>query len=399
MIRNIPRLYLIRTLFWMHFFSAVIIPFYTGWGGITLAQVFYLNAWFFFWNFVLEVPTGTVADFFGRKVSLVAGSAVGLIACLVYASHPGLPTFMGAEVLFAIAYTLHSGADEALAYDSLAAEGRAAEARRVIARMEAFKLGGIMASALIGGAVAGLFGVRSTMRAYAIPSVLGILVALTLREPPLSAPAENREKCGYADILREGFRYFFRNRILLLLTADMALTNAVAWSLIWTYQALLGRAGLPIPAFGAVHMAMCAGQIAFLRNVDWIERKLGSKLRLLLAGSVVCGAAFILLGVNERLPIVIGGIIVAASFGLPRIAIFSAYLNNHIPSDKRATVLSISSMLRTLAIVVMNPISGRLAQRSLNLAMLTLGGALILLPLLSRVEERHLEENRGALPG
>jgi len=38
-IRNIPRLYLIRALFWMHFFSAVIVPFYTTWGGITLAQV------------------------------------------------------------------------------------------------------------------------------------------------------------------------------------------------------------------------------------------------------------------------------------------------------------------------------------------------------------------------
>ncbi len=392
MIRNISRLYLIRALFWMHFFTAVIVPFYTTWGGITLAQVFYLNAWFFFWNFVLEVPTGTIADVFGRKASLVAGSAVGFMACLVYSSRPGLPTFMLAEVLFAVAYTLHSGADEALAYDSLDAEGRTSEARHVFARMEAFKLGGIMASALIGGGIAAVFGLRNTMRAYAIPSLLALFVGLTLQEPPRTVSIERAKKPRYRDILRDGFRFFFKNRVLLILTADMAVTNAMAWSLIWTYQALLGRAGLAIPLFGTVHMAMCAGEIAFIRNLGWIEAKLGSKLRLLLAGTLVCGASFLVLGLTQSLPVVIIAIVLAASFGLPRLAIFSAYLNKHIPSDKRATVLSISSMLRTLAIVVINPISGRLAEKSLSLAMLVLGAGLIALPLLSRVEERHLED-------
>lgn len=60
---NIWKLCVIRMLFWMFFFSAILVPFFTEWGKLTLSEIFILNAWFFFWNFVLEVPTGTVADF------------------------------------------------------------------------------------------------------------------------------------------------------------------------------------------------------------------------------------------------------------------------------------------------------------------------------------------------
>src|SRR5262245_37312784 len=116
---NIWKLNLIRMLFWMHFFAAVLVPFYTEWGGLKLSQVLFLNAWFMLWNFILEVPTGAIADFFGRKASLAAGCLVGTAAAFIYISKPSLPVFMLAEVIFAAAYTLHSGADEALAYDSL----------------------------------------------------------------------------------------------------------------------------------------------------------------------------------------------------------------------------------------------------------------------------------------
>lgn len=389
MIGNVRKLYLVRLFFWMHFFAAVLVPFYTGWGRITLAQVFYLNAWFMFWNFALEVPTGTVADFLGRKWSLVLGSATGIAACQLYASHPGMGTFLVAEVLFAVAYTLHSGADEALAYDSLAHAGLAPLARRTIARMEAFKLAGIMASGVAGGLIAARFGPRAAMQAYAFPAAACLLVSLTLVEAPRGA-TEARPR--YLDVLRNGAAYFFRNRVLLVLTADMALTNAAAWSIIWLYQPLLGRAGVPVALFGGVHALLCAGEIVFLSNVERMEAWLGSRIRLLFLSTVACGLSFIALGAASSAWLVVAGCVAAASTGLTRAAIFSGYLNRHIPSDRRATVLSFASMARTLAIVAVNPVSGWMAERSLSGALYALGAALVILPLLSRVEEKHLED-------
>lgn len=60
-------MYLWRALMHMHFFAGVLVPFFTDWGGLSLNQMFLLQAWFFLWIFLLEVPTGALADKYGRR--------------------------------------------------------------------------------------------------------------------------------------------------------------------------------------------------------------------------------------------------------------------------------------------------------------------------------------------
>ncbi|HEX8820879.1 MAG TPA: MFS transporter [Archangium sp.] len=386
---NIWRLYAIRMLFYMQFFSAVLVPFFTDWGGISLAQVLFLNAWFFLCNFLFEVPTGTVADYLGRKVSIALGNLVGLVAALVYVSKPSFLVFMVAEAIFAIAYTLHSGADEALAYDSLKASGHPERAAHVLGRMEAFKLGGIITGTLVGGFIASAYGLSAPMRAFVFPATLAFLVALTLREPPEWAK-ELRTRTSYTRILVQGGRYFLGHKVVRLLAIELALTNALAWGLIWLFQPLLERSGVPLRFFGVVHALSCLGQILLLGNVVRLERLFGSTRRLLLGATFIAGASFLLLASTHWMPLVAVGIIVGFTFALPRIPLFSAYINHHIPSEQRATVLSFVSMVRTFAIVMINPIIGVLAEWSLSWTMAILGLGLIAFAAGSRIEERHL---------
>lgn len=386
---NIWRLYAIRMLFYMQFFSAVLVPFFTDWGGISLAQVLFLNAWFFLCNFLFEVPTGTVADYLGRKVSLALGNVVGLVAALVYVSRPSFPVFMVAEAIFAIAYTLHSGADEALAYDSLKASGQPERAAHVLGRMEAFKLGGIITGTLVGGFIASAYGLSAPMRAFVVPATVAFLIALTLREPPASAKQEPT-RASYTHILVQGGRYFLGHKVVRLLAIELALTNALAWGLIWLFQPLLERSGVPLRFFGVVHALSCVGQILLLGNVVRLERWFGSTRRLLLGATFIAGASFLLLASTRWMPLVILGIILGFTSALPRIPLFSAYINHHIPSEQRATVLSFVSMVRTFAIVLINPIIGLLAEWSLSWTMAILGLGLIAFAAGSRIEERHL---------
>jgi len=386
---NIWRLYAIRMLFYMQFFSAVLVPFFTDWGGISLAQVLFLNAWFFLCNFVFEVPTGTVADYLGRKVSLALGNVVGLVAALVYVSRPSFPVFMVAEAIFAIAYTLHSGADEALAYDSLKASGQPERAAHVLGRMEAFKLGGIITGTLVGGFIASAYGLSAPMRAFVVPATIAFLIALTLREPPASAKQEPT-RASYTRILVQGGRYFLGHKVVRLLAIELALTNALAWGLIWLFQPLLERSGVPLRFFGVVHALSCVGQILLLGNVVRLERWFGSTRRLLLGATFIAGGSFLLLASTRWMPLVILGIILGFTSALPRIPLFSAYINHHIPSEQRATVLSFVSMVRTFAIVLINPLIGVLAEWSLSWTMAILGLGLIAFAAGSRIEERHL---------
>jgi MFS family permease len=386
---NIVRLYLIRFLFWMNFFSAVIVPFYRQWGGLELSQILFLNAWFMFCIFLFEMPTGTLADYLGRKASLITGSLVAVLSVWIYTREPNFYLFMLAELVFAAAYTFHSGADEALAYDTLLSCNEEGQAKSVIARMESFKLAGIMAGALSGGWIANHWGVVAPMKAYALPLGLSFLAALTLKEPALHKNLQT--KPPFFTIFKEGKDFFMHHKILWILTLDSIFSHALVWVLIWLYQPLLEKAGVSIVFFGFVHTGMCLGQIFLLHNIQKWENLLRSKKSLLWLTSLGTGLAFIILAFAKTPWLVIFAIVLAGSCGLSRTPIYSASMNAYIPSAQRATVLSMISMLRTLTIVVVNPCVGFLADVSLSMTMLVLGTALLGLTVFSRVEERHLK--------
>jgi MFS family permease len=387
---NVWRLEAVRALFWTHFMAAVLVPFYTQWGGLTLTGVMLLNAWFMAWNFALEIPTGAVADFFGRKWSIVLGAATTAVACLVYASTPRYTVFLVAEVVFALGYCLVSGADEALLYDSLVADGREAEASRRIARLHSAQLVGIVAGALGGAVIAERLGVRAPMLCQAIPIGLAAVLATTLVDP--TTPVAHTHEGSYRSLVFSGLVRLRGDARLRVLVADMILPSALVWTLIWLYQPLLARAGVDQAWFGPMHAALCVAQIVVLRSVDRLARAVGGRATYLRLAAAIPGLA--MLGLAIPLPplATVALVMLAMAFGLSRMPIASSVLNAGVAAPVRATMLSTVSMLRTLAICLVNPVTGFLADRSLGTTMAALGAATLVVALASPLRERHLAE-------
>jgi len=390
---NVRKLYAIRFLYWFHTASAVLVPFFRDWGGIPLGGIFLLNAWFMAWAFALEVPTGAVADRFGHKASVCLGCGVGALGVALYTSTPHLAAFLAAEVLLALSMALNSGADEALLYESL--EDRdPVRARRAFARAESWKLAGIVGGALLGSVLASRAGLRATFAFQGLPMAAAALLALSLREPPAGAasgagPGGPRPR--YADVLREGLRHFAREPALRVLTLDMGSVGALAWLVIWLYQPLLERAGVPIGGFGPVHTAAALGQIAVLAGADRLQAALGSQRALLFATALLPGAAFVGLGFARSPALVIGLVLLAWILGLARIPLFSAALNQRIPSEQRATVLSVVAGLRRLGIVAANGATSLFVGHALHGTALAIGLAILAFAVAFRVREEHLE--------
>jgi MFS family permease len=365
---NIAKIGLVRFLCWMHLMSAVIIPFFREWGGLSFVEIFALQAWFMLASFALEVPTGAIADRFGRKVSVALAGLVLGTASALYGSIPRLPVFVVAELLFAAGMALLSGADEALAYDSLKALGREAEATKRIARLEAWKLSGILVGALLGGVAAARFGVRSPMLIQAVPMALSGLVALSLKEPPRQGTSE-RERGSYLRLLSGGLHHFRSAPDLRALALDQAACATVAWLVFWLYQPQLMRVGIPLAAFGVVHAAMGLCQIAVLSRIESVERAVGGRVRLARLTAVAPGLAMLGLAVSTNAPASVALILLAVTAGMGRAPLYSAPINRLIPSERRATVLSAVSAVRTLAVGLLYPAVGAILDRSLPAAL------------------------------
>jgi MFS family permease len=104
-------------------------------GGLSLGQIGGLEFGAMVLMAVAEVPTGTVADTWGRKTSLVIGAFLHGIATLGVLAEVLSPVFLLAYACWGASLTFLSGASEALLYDSLKAEGDAASYTHAASRM------------------------------------------------------------------------------------------------------------------------------------------------------------------------------------------------------------------------------------------------------------------------
>ncbi len=386
---NIWKIYVISLLTYMHFIAAVLVPFFTDWGGIRFSQVLVLNTWYMFCVFIFEIPTGTVADFFGRRTSMLLGSVVFVLAVIVYVSYPNFYVFLAGETIWAIAYTLNSGANEALVYDSLKIIGHEERSKKIYSRMESFKMAGILTGALFGSILAKYGGLRMPLICMIVPFSISIVFVATLKEPP---SGESVIKSSYSHILKGGIDFFKKHRILKILTFDMVVIGSFAFLIIWSYQMLLKEAGIDIVYFGLVHGMMSVAQIAVLESYSRFESFLGRKRRLLVATALITGIGFVMLGLSNTAWVIVPIIIVTAGFGLSRTPLYISYMNKFIPSNKRATVLSVTSMARNIGIGLANLIAAGLAEWSLKHMMIVIGGIILFFTLATRVKEEHLND-------
>ncbi len=384
---NLWKVYIFKFFVSLHFIGGVLVPFFTDWGGINFTQVMILQSWFMLWIFLLEIPTGTVADFLGRKQSLILACVVNTIAALVYASMPNFYIFLLGEFLWAMSAALLSGADEAFVYDTLKKIGESKKSKKVFARIESFGLAGIMIAAPIGSIIAAKFGLRAPMLLLVVPFTVAFLISLSLKEPRIAQKSESKR---YINVLKDGMKFFYKNKILETLAIDMVFIGSIAYFMIWLYQPMLKQAGINIAYFGIIHAAFVASQILIMNNYERLERIFGSKKRLIFLSAAITGVMFIIGGLTTSIPIVFLVIIIGGGFGLSRRPLFINYMNKYIPSPERATILSTISMFRRFALVFINPAVGLLVDWSLNYTLIILGAAALIFSFISRVEEEHL---------
>ena len=242
-----------------------------------------------------------------------------------------------------------------------------------MARLEAWKLAGIVTGALTGSLVASALGVRWPMLLQALPLATAGMLAFGMTEPPRAGTAAP-ERAGYLRLLSGGLEHFRHAPELRALALDQVACATVAWLVIWLYQLQLARVGVPLAAFGMVHALMGLGQVAFLARLPLADRVARGRTRLVRLTAVAPALCLLGLAASTSAPLSILLIVVAATAGLGRPPLFSGAINQRIPSERRATVLSAVSAARTLAVAVLYPAVGAILDRSLPLTLAFLGG-------------------------
>ena len=159
---------------------------------ISLREVLLLKAVLCVTKLLLEIPSGYIADIFGRKRSLLVGSVMLFIAMLIYSSGETFMVFLLAEVALAFGWSLLSGADAALLYDTLIALGKEDQYQKIEGQMFSASSFAEAFGGLIGGYLAAQY-LPAPFLAQAMLYLLFFATAASMVEPPKTDVANPRK--------------------------------------------------------------------------------------------------------------------------------------------------------------------------------------------------------------
>ena len=338
----------------------IAVPFFQS-KGLTMAEVFELQAWFGFVVVLGEVPSGYLADFIGRKWTLVAGTlfvGIGHSFLLIAEGFWGLVLF---ETCLGIAVSLTSGADLAMIYDTELALGRSQrELQQGIGRLHLMHSVSEALAAIVASVVLVWWTMSAVVYVQVAVGWLPVIFASMLMEPPREPIGESgdglREHLGHLGaILR---MLLLDNALLRLVFLAMAIWSLTTFYAVWILQKYWEVMGVELMYFGYLWaFYMVAGGIAG-RFADVLERRLGATGVLLLAG-VLPAVGYLALAYGGLAVAIVVALTFFVSRGIGAVVLRHA-MNRRVPSRYRATANSLASFGFRGAFVITGPIVGHL---------------------------------------
>lgn len=389
--RNINIIYGIAFFHSFMVIVPVLVPFFMS-KGLSLAEIFYLQAIFAATIVLFEAPSGYFADIFGRRTALLIGSVIHGFGFLLLNFSDDFGSLVVFEITVGIAMSLLSGADIALLYDTQKAlEDESNETQSEhstgIAHLGFIKSCAEGLGALLGGALA-LWSFDLMVLFQSAIAWACLILALAVVEPPYKNDEGLENRIGIADILRHllGGDPVLRNVVIAI-----PLYSLATFHVAWLVQPYWESQGLSLAVFGVLWCSQSLTVAIASKFGFELERKYGAVFALTLMGVLPVIGYFGMALLQGWAGIAIA-LLLFASRGLNQVILVNA-LNRRVPSEFRATANSFTSFLFRLSFITTGPLVGYLAEtRGLETTLALLGVssvalfAMVMLPLIQSVK-------------
>ncbi|MFN8368034.1 MAG: MFS transporter [Candidatus Kapaibacterium sp.] len=365
---NIRYLSIIQVLRYCMVMMPIITLFFTT-VGLTMYDIMVTQAVFSAVIFIFEIPSGYFSDVLGRRTTMIIGVLLGVAGFGVYCVATGFWSILLAECVLGIGASFISGTDSALMFDSLAELGQTERSIEQEGKQISFGNFSEAVAGIVGGLLA-IISIRTPLYVQTGVLALAIPFAFLLVEPKRHTYSNELGTFkGIWEISKWAVLSHLRLRWLILYSGIL---GAATLTMVWFIQPYMVRCGLPVGYFGFAWAALNLSVGFFSFNAHTLERKFGE--RVVVAGLlIVVVLGYILTSMHEALwmiPVLLCFYFVRGMNN----PIFTTYINQMVPSDRRATVLSARQLVTRTIFIVTGPISGWVSDHySMSTALLSCG--------------------------
>ncbi len=343
---------------------------------------------------LMELPTGSFADKFGRHRSITLSCFLMTLGLMVYFFSNNFWLFIAAEVIIGLGKTFSSGALEAWLVDSLQAHGLSHKKEKLFRQETYFSSAGAVIGSLI-GSYTGNSNLAWPWLLGAILSLLIGLYSLTLKEP-YHYLGEKRVEAGLGKQIKIAWHHGFSNQNLvsfMVLGAVLALAVQalnMQWTIVFQKQY-----GLETKYLGWVFLGIALTQSWGGHLSKYSQRLVKDEKKSLALTQIMTALMIIVLTQISGLATTLGFFFLHELSRGAFKPLKQSFFNDHLLSETRATVLSLDSMINKVGSLVGLLMSGFLANAfSIKTAWLVSGLFLLLAALFFFLPKRTVNREQ-----
>jgi MFS family permease len=337
--------------------------------GLNNVEAFAANAFFTGGMMIFEVPTGILADTWGRRTSYLLGAATLLCSTLLYLAmwhaHAPLWGWAIASILLGLGFTFFSGATEAWLVDALAFSGYKESLETVLARGQIVGGAAMLAGSVAGGVLAQVtnLGVPYMIRSGCLGLTL-VAAFFLMKDLGFTPDRSKRPLEEVRRVVQASLDYGWRNPpVRWLMLAGLG-AGGVSMFAFYALQPYLLELYGDRKAFGVAGLAaaiVAGSQMVAGLIVPRVRRLFHRRTDALIAAYLIGIACLALMGATGNFGVAIVLLVVWGLTFSMEMPIRQAYLNGIIPSEQRATVLSFDNLMASAGGVVVQPALGRVS--------------------------------------
>ncbi len=341
------RLYVIfnEPLFW----GPILIVSLQKLAGMSLPEIYYMEAIVLCICVVLDIPSGALADVIGRKQTIIIGRVFLFGSILFFAIMTNATEAWVGNILWAIGYTLQSGADTSLLYETLKERGREDKYKKVQGQAVGARLVLVAFCSLVVGLLAEI-DLRLPLL-LCLPFALIPLVSSFFWREPIQTEKYSVQK--QVETLMQGASFVLRSVEVRWMVGFAALIMSTSKVWFFTYNPYFELVGMPIAHFGIIFFLL--NIVAWLSShyAYKIEQALGER-RCVLVTVLCVGGPIMLMALIPIHPFAYLVVVQNVVRGFMR-PFFEDYIHYHISASEsgniRATVMSAQTTVANLTAV------------------------------------------------
>jgi len=338
--------------------------------GITQGEVGILQSFLFFSSVVLEIPSGLLADRYGRKCTLIIsflGLCVSGIGFLLFSSF--IP-FAIIFCLFGASIAMGSGSDRALLYDNLLAEHRADEYPKILSRARAIGAISLSLSMLLGGVIQDTLSWNGVYIFFAASKLIGAIIVVfnsEIKLPPISLTPNNVNELNTKTTggnFTSLIKFFSSNRgaLLIPLFVGYALFELSTIPLFIYGQPFFSQQGLEIPVIAGIYAAVEIISAAMFMVAGYICSRFTLGV-IAVTTTLIVTALLFTLSLNTGTLSSVAVFILIMSLPAIYETAYETYINENIESRIRASCLSVANLVNSIIIGISYTVFGGLLDR------------------------------------